>query len=248
MRPFSGLVIPKETMMDITGKKAVVFGGTSGIGLAAAKQLAALGAQVIAVSRHPEKAGDVSERISLRSCDVRDGDALSSLFEELSPFDILVSSATGGERAFGPFLEMDMEGYQKSFDKLWGYANVIRYGTQHMSHDGTIILVSGSPARKAKPGQVSLSSVGAAVETLVRAVAPEIAPRRLNVVSPGSIDTPMVSLEGEEREEFYSKATSGNVIPRAGTADEVAQAILFLIQNDFVTGTTIDVDGGWLIS
>jgi NAD(P)-dependent dehydrogenase (short-subunit alcohol dehydrogenase family) len=235
--------------MDVTGKKAIVFGGTSGIGLATARQLASLGATVVAVSRNPDKAGDdLPTGMSLKKCDVRDRDALAKLFEESAPFEILVSAATGGERSFGPFLEMDMDGYQASFDKLWGYANVVRFGTQHMSDDGTIVLVSGAPARKAKPGQVSLSSVGAAVEAMVRAVAPEIAPRRLNVVSPGSIDTPMVSLQGEDRDALYAKATASNLIPRAGTADEVAQAILFVIQNDFVTGTTVDVDGGWMLA
>lgn len=235
--------------MDVAGKKAIVFGGTSGIGLAAAKQLAGLGATVVAVSRSPEKAGDdLPSNMSLQKCDVRDRAALSQLFEEVTPFDILVSAATGGVRSFGPFLEMDMDGYQASFDKLWGYVNVVRFGAEHLSGNGTIVLVSGAPARKSKPGQVSLSSVGAAVEAMVRAVAPEIAPRRLNVVSPGSIDTPMVTLQGAEREDLYARATANNVIPRAGTADEVAQAILFAIQNDFVTGTTIDVDGGWLIS
>jgi NAD(P)-dependent dehydrogenase (short-subunit alcohol dehydrogenase family) len=235
--------------MDVSGKKAIVFGGTSGIGLAAAKQLAALGATVVAVSREPDKAGDdLAPGMSLRKCDVLDRETLAQLFQECAPFDILVSAATGGERSLGPFLEMDMDGYQASFDKLWGYANVVRFGAEHLSEDGSIVLVSGAPARKAKPGQVSLSSVGAAVEAMVRAVAPEIAPRRLNVVSPGSIDTPMVKLQGAEREALYAKATASNVIPRAGTAGEVAQAILFAIQNDFVTGTTIDVDGGWLIS
>jgi NAD(P)-dependent dehydrogenase (short-subunit alcohol dehydrogenase family) len=235
--------------MNVTGKKAIVFGGTSGIGLAAAKQLASLGASVIAVSRQPEKAGDdLPAGISLKKCDVRDREAISQLFQECAPFDILVSAATGGERSIGPFLEMDMDGYQASFDKLWGYANVVRFGAEHMSEDGTIVLVSGAPARRAKAGQVSLSSVGAAVEAMVRSVAPEIAPRRLNVVSPGSIDTPMVTLQGEERAALYAKSTANNLIPRAGTADEAAQAILFLIQNDFVTGTTIDVDGGWLLS
>jgi NAD(P)-dependent dehydrogenase (short-subunit alcohol dehydrogenase family) len=235
--------------MNVTGKKAIVFGGTSGIGLAAAKQLASLGASVIAVSRQPEKAGDdLPAGISLKKCDVRDREAISQLFQECAPFDILVSAATGGERSIGPFLEMDMDGYQASFDKLWGYANVVRFGAEHMSEDGTIVLVSGAPARRAKAGQVSLSSVGAAVEAMVRSVAPEIAPRRLNVVSPGSIDTPMVTLQGEERAALSAKSTANNLIPRAGTADEAAQAILFLIQNDFVTGTTIDVDGGWLLS
>jgi len=234
--------------MDVKDKKAIVFGGTSGIGLAAAKQLAALGAKVIAISRNPERAGEVPGGIALRKCDVRDRDALKVLFRECAPFEILVSAATGGERAVGPFLEMDMDGYMSSFDKLWGYANIVRFGTEHLSEDGSIVLVSGAPARKTKPGQVAIGSVGGAVEAFVRAVAPEIAPRRLNVVSPGQIDTPMVALQGEEREAFYKKMTANHVIPRAGTADEVAQAIIFLIQNDFVTGTTIDVDGGWLLS
>ncbi len=234
--------------MDVKGKKAIIFGGTSGIGLAAARQLAALGAEVIAVSRNPDKAGHVPAGISLEKCDVLDREALSELFEKYQPFDILVSAATGGSRAIGPFLEMDMDGYQESFSKLWGYANVVRYGVEHMSENGAIVLVSGAPARKCRPGQVALSSVGGAVEALVRAIAREIAPRRINVLSPGMIDTPMVALEGEERTAFYKQVTANNVIPRAGTADETAQGIVFLIQNDFVTGTTVDVDGGWLVS
>ena len=234
--------------MDIAGKKAVVFGGTSGIGLAASKQLAELGANVFAVSRNPERAGDVPSGITLKQCDAIDREATAQLLKECAPIDILISAATGGQRAIGPFLEMDMGGYRGSFDKLWGYANVLRFGAEHVVDDGTIVLVSGAPARKCKPGQVSLSSVGGAVEALVRAVAPEIAPKRLNVVSPGTIDTPMVPLEGEKRRELYANTTAKNLIPRAGKADEVAQAIVFMVQNEFVTGTTIDVDGGWLLS
>ena len=90
--------------------------------------------------------------------------------------------------------------------------------------------------------------VGGAVETLVRAVAPEIAPKRINILAPGTIDTPMVAFKGAERDTYYAKATADNIIPRAGTPEEAAQGILFLIQNDFVTGTTVDVDGGWLLS
>ena len=105
-----------------------------------------------------------------------------------------------------------------------------------------------SAARKTKPGQVAIGSVGGAVEALVRGIAREVAPKRINIVSPGTIDTPMVAAQGEERATFYAKATASNIIPRAGTADEVAQGIIFLIQNDFVTGTTVDVDGGWLLS
>lgn len=234
--------------MDVKGKKAVVFGGTSGIGLATTKQLAAKGAQVVAISRDPSKAGDPPAGVTFKKCDVRDREAMQALFAELAPFDILVSAATGGDRAIGPFMEMDLDGYQASFDKLWGYANVVRYGASHLPDNGSIVLVSGSPARRCKPGQISLSSVGAAVEAMVRALAAELKPRRINVVSPGTIDTPMVPLKGSERENAYENMTKANLIPRAGKPEEVAQGILFVIENDFVTGTTIDVDGGWLLS
>jgi NAD(P)-dependent dehydrogenase (short-subunit alcohol dehydrogenase family) len=108
--------------------------------------------------------------------------------------------------------------------------------------------VSGAPVRRTRPGQIALASVGGAVEAFVRGVAPEIAPRRINVVSPGVINTPMFGPPSPERDATADKRCANHLIPRAGTADEVAQAILFLIQNDFVTGTTVDVDGGWLLS
>ncbi len=234
--------------MNVSGKKALVFGGTSGIGLATARQLAALGAEVIAISRDPSKAGDVPAGVTLVKCDVRDRDAMAALFEQHAPFEILISAATGGDRAIGSFMDMDMDGYQASFDKLWGYANVVRYGAGHLTDDGSIVLVSGSPARKCKPGQVALSSVGGAVEALARALAPELAPKRINVVSPGAIDTGMVTLQGAERDALYTKMTENHLIPRVGTSDEVAEAVVFMVTNDFVTGTTIDVDGGLLLA
>lgn len=234
--------------MDVNGKKAVVFGGTSGIGRATAAMLAQKGAQVTAVSRDPSKAGAMPDGVTVKGCDVRDGAAVDALLKEIGPYDILISSATGGSRAAGPFLSMDMDGYKGSFDKLWGYANVVRYGAHYLNEGGSITLVSGAPARMCKPGQVALSSVGGAVEALARAVAKEIAPaRRINVVSPGTIDTPMFAAL-PNKEEAVKGMVAGNLIERTGTADEVARGILFVVENDFVTGTTVDVDGGWLLS
>lgn len=234
--------------MDLSGKKAVVFGGTSGIGLSTVRMLAEAGVSVVAISRDPSKAGPLPEGVSVESCDVRDGAAVEALLGKLAPFDILVSAATGGGRAVGPFLKMDMEGYKASFDKLWGYANVVRYGADHVTDGGSITLVSGAPARNCRPGQIAISSVGGAVEAFTRAIAREVAPRiRVNVVSPGTIDTPMVAAEGAERDALYTKMTANNLIPRAGTADEVAEGLMFVIANTFVTGTTVDVDGGWLL-
>ncbi|MEM8922076.1 MAG: SDR family oxidoreductase [Actinomycetota bacterium] len=234
--------------MDIARKRALVFGGTSGIGLATTLALAERGASVLAISRNPSKAGELPDTVSMLACDVTDEAAVAALVTQAGPYEILISAATGGERALGPFVEMAMDGYRGSFDKLWGYANVVRHGAHHLTEDGTIVLVSGTPARRAKPGQAALGSVGAAVEQLVRTVAPEIAPKRINVVSPGIIDTPMVPLAGEERAAHYAAVTAGHAIPRAGTPEEVAEAVLFCVTNEFVTGTTIDVDGGWLLS
>lgn len=235
--------------MDVSSKKAVVFGGTSGIGLATTRMLAAEGATVVAISRDPSKAGDLPSGVTVEACDVTDAAAVEALLNKLAPYDILVSAATGGARAVGPFLEMDMDGYKGSFAKLWGYAHVVRFGAKHVTDGGSITLVSGAPARNCRPGQIAISSVGGAVEAMARAVAKEVAPRiRINVVSPGTIDTPMVALQGEERTTAYTNMTKNNLVPRAGTAEEVAEGLMFVIKNDFVTGTTVDVDGGWLIA
>ncbi len=235
--------------MNISGKKAIIFGGTSGIGLSTVKMLFEKGAsKIIAISRNPEKVSEIPDNVELVKLDVLDENGLKTFFDKQGEFDILVNSATGGARALGPFLNMDMEGYRNSFFKLWGYSNVVRYGTENLKNDGCIVLVSGSPARNCRPGYIALSSVGGAVEAFARGIAKEINPKRINVVSPGTIDTPMSPLMGEERKTFYQNATKTNLIPRAGTPEEVAQGIIFAIENDFITGTTIDVDGGWLLS
>ena len=206
------------------------------------------GAHVIALSRNPDKLKNVPKNVTTKKMNVLDRDALEKFFQEVGEYDILVNSATGGARAVGPFLSMDLDGYKASFDKLWGYTNVVRYGTKFLKDNGNIVLVSGSPARKCRPGQIAISSVGGAVEAFARGIAPEIAPKRINIVSPGIIDTPMSPLQGKEREDYYKNTTNNNLIPRAGTPDEVATGIIFAIENEFITGTTIDIDGGWLIS
>lgn len=235
--------------MELKGARAIVLGGTSGIGLAVSRQLAAAGAEVTAGGRSAEnlKAIEEIQGASPRQIDVLDRGALESLFAELAPFDILVSAATGGPRAVGPFLEMDLDGFQASFFKLWGYVNSVRLAAAHMRESGAMTIVSGFPARKCLPGMLAVSTVGGAVEAFARGAAQELAPIRLNVVSPGTIDTPMFAQQGGARGEFMKRATGHLAIPRAGVADEVADAILLTLRNDYMTGATIDVDGGALL-
>lgn len=234
-------------MSNLNNKKAIVFGGTSGIGLEIAKLLHAAGAEVVAVSRRGAL-GEGNEGMTIETADVLDREALESLFSKHHGFDFLVNAATGGARAIGPFLEMDLDGFQDSFAKLWGYANTVRLGTPHMSNTGAIVLISGYPARKWRPGVLAIGTVGNAVEGFIKLAANEIAPVRINGVSPGLIDTPMFPHEGQVREDYFNDTTKNNLIPRAGKPQEVASAALFLLENQFVTGTIVDVDGGAIVT
>ena len=234
-------------MSNLAGKKALVFGGTSGIGLEISRLLVAADCEVVTVSRRG-KLEDESLDIGCESADVLDRDALEDIFSKHSGFDYLVNAATGGSRAVGPFLEMDLDGFQGSFAKLWGYVNTVRLGTPHMSKDGAIVLVSGYPARKWRPGVLAIGTVGNAVEGFIRMAANEIAPVRINGVCPGLIDTPMFAQEGADRQHYFDETTKGNLIPRAGKPEEVASAAIFLLENQFVTGTIVDVDGGAIVT
>jgi len=154
-------------MSNLNHKKAIVFGGTSGIGLEIAKLLLEAGAEVVAVSRRGAL-GEGNEGMIIETVDVLDREALETLFSKHHGFDFLVNAATGGARAIGPFLDMDLDGFQGSFAKLWGYVNTVRLGTPHMARDGAIVLLSGYPARKWRPGVLAIGTVGNAVEGFIK--------------------------------------------------------------------------------
>jgi NAD(P)-dependent dehydrogenase (short-subunit alcohol dehydrogenase family) len=237
---------------SLAGKKVVVIGGTAGIGLAAAHAAAQLGAQVWAAGRteaNIEKARQTDrDKIEFARVDTHDVSALTALFEQAGSIDHLVSAAIGGERTLKPFLDQTEPQFRAAFDKLWGYAKVVRTAAPFMAKNSSITLVSGSPARKIRLAQSALSCVGASVENLVRCLAVELAPIRVNVVSPGTVSTNMFDWMGADRESKLQAMTASHLIKRAGTPDEVAAGILFVMQNSFVTGTTVDVDGGRILA
>ncbi|MEL7187629.1 MAG: SDR family oxidoreductase, partial [Pseudomonadota bacterium] len=183
------------TTNKLAGKNIVIIGGTAGIGLATAIAAAELGAKVWAAGRsqaHIDKAIAASDgKFEVRQADTHDVAGLEAIFSEVGSIDHLVSAAVGGERTLKPFLQQTDDQFKAAYGKLWGYANVVRTGAPFLAADASITLVSGSPARKIAAGQSALSCVGASVENLVRCLAVEMAPIRVNVVSPGTVATAM---------------------------------------------------------
>ncbi|MEX1197605.1 MAG: SDR family oxidoreductase [Pseudohongiellaceae bacterium] len=237
--------------LPLKGKQVVVIGGTSGIGLATALAASQAGARVWAGGRsqaHREKAREVlGDEVELVTVDTHDDAGLQALFGSVGRIDHLVSAATGGSRTLKPLIEQTEEQFQAAFGKLWGYAKVARLGAQHVPEDGSITFVSGAPARKYRPTMGALSCVGGAVENMVRCLALELAPVRVNVVSPGIIDTALFDWMGDEKPQRVAEMTSRQLVPRIGRPEEVAGALLYLMQNGYATGTTVDVDGGQLL-
>jgi len=236
----------------LEGKHVVVIGGTSGIGLATAMAAAAQGAQVWAGGRSQEnldkaKARATGGNIQFVQVDTHDDKGLTALFRDVGTIDCLISAATGGSRTLAPLVEQSEEQFQAAFGKLWGYAKVARLGAEYVADDGSITFVSGAPARKYRPNMGALSCVGGAVENMVRCLALELAPKRVNVVSPGIIDTALFDWMGDEKQERVAQMTKGQLISRIGQPEEVAAAIIYVMQNGYATGTTVDVDGGQLL-
>ena len=237
-------------MKKLDNQNVVIIGGTSGIGLATAVLAQKAGANVWAASRSEEKVAACSKAnagIQFMQVDTHDTAGLKSLFENAGTIDHIVGAATGANRTMAPFMEQTDEQFREAFNKFWGYTHVARQGVPFMSENGSLTFISGTPARKCNPGMSSVSCTGSAVEGLTRALALELAPKRVNAVAPGIIDTAMFDRFGDNKPAIFENMSKNILLGRVGRASEVAEAILLLMTNPYVTGTTIDVDGGALL-
>lgn len=237
-------------MGKLDNQRVVVIGATSGIGFAAATAARDEGARVWGASRTAEKverAAGQAPGIEFSQLDIHDAAALEALFRHVGTVDHVIAAATGADRTMAPFIEQTDEQFREAFNKFWGYCNVVRQSVPHLAPDGSITLVSGIPARKCNPGMSSISCTGAAVEALTRALALELTPRRVNVIAPGIIDTAMFDRFGARKPAALEQMGKNVPLGRVGRADEVAAAILAAMTNTYMTGTTIDVDGGSLL-
>jgi NAD(P)-dependent dehydrogenase (short-subunit alcohol dehydrogenase family) len=229
--------------------RVVVFGGSSGIGFAAAQRFIARGSSVIIAGRSEAKlAGAVArlgKGVGYAVCDARDQAAVRTFFEGRHPIDHLVLSLSGGAGA-GPFATLDLDALRGGFDaKFWAVANVLQASLPNLAPAASITLVSAISARAARAGTAGLAAINGAIDAMVGPLASELAPRRINVVSPGIVATPWWDRFPEhERDAIFAKEARTLPVRRVGKADDVAAVIVMLAENGFMTGTVIECAGG----
>ena len=227
--------------------RAVIMGGTSGIGLATAEQLTSANIDVTVTGRDPAKLAGLEGRFAgLERLDGTDRDAVAAFFKQTGPFEHLVLAFSPGPVGLGPIREISLDDFETAFAaKLFGYVQSIREAEVTES----ITMISAASARAALPGTVTLAAVNGAIERMVSPLAAELAPVRVNAVSPGIIDTAWWSFLPEDQRQAQFTAAAGSVpAGRIGTAADVAGAVAYLIGASLVTATILPVDGGFTVA
>ncbi|MFC1579514.1 SDR family oxidoreductase [Thermodesulfobacteriota bacterium] len=235
--------------MSLKEKKAVVIGGSSGIGMAISKTLLDEGSHLVIASRSSEKLKKAKHALGgdteVHQVDVTREDDVRQCFEEIGPFDHLVCTAVAGANA--PFLEMDTAVAKAVFEtKFWGQYYAAKYGAHHITQGGSITLFSGVAAKRPVDGLSALAAANGAIEALCRSLAVELGPIRVNAVSPAVIDTPQYSrMPDDKRKKYLEQYGSRLPVKRLGAPEDVAQTVLHLISNGYTTGTLAEVNGGY---
>lgn len=234
---------------SLHGQRALVIGGSSGIGLACALALADAGAEVRVASRSADKLAaaraDSGDRLATAVLDGSDEAQVRDFFAAQPPFHHLVLCANAGG-AIGRFETLETSALRSYFDnKLWVYLAVLRHAAQRQVAGGSITLVNGGASRFGVPGMGALAVVNGGLDALIRPLAIERAPTRVNAVAPGLIATPYWGrMDPQARQRMYDSGAAGVPAGRVGQAADVASTVVFLAGNSFITGQVIDVDGG----
>jgi NAD(P)-dependent dehydrogenase (short-subunit alcohol dehydrogenase family) len=232
---------------SLTGQRVLVIGRGSGIARAVALAARDAGARVIAAGRDQEKlaaayAGEPG--IEAETVDVTDEESIAALGKRLGTVDQVVSTASA--RARGRVADLDRDALRLSFDtKVLGPLMLAKHLAPRMGESGSFVLFSGVAATKITVGTLGVAITNAAADTLARSLALELAPIRVNAISPGVIDSGAWDALGEQgKADYFAHMRSVNPARRIGTTDDVAQTVLFALTSTFLTGQTLHIDGG----
>jgi NAD(P)-dependent dehydrogenase (short-subunit alcohol dehydrogenase family) len=233
----------------LDGARFLVVGGSSGIGLATAEAAVEARASVTIASRSKAKLGTALARLgdSARAAvlDTEDYVAIEHFFATEGAWDHVVVSAA--QTASGPVRTLPLADAKAAMEsKFWGSYRVAR--AAKINEGGSLTFVSGFLSVRPSATSVLQGAINAALEALARGLALELAPIRVNAVSPGLIATPLWSgMADEKRDAMFASAAQRLPARRVGKAGDIANAVLFLVQTSFATGSTVRVDGGGAI-
>jgi NAD(P)-dependent dehydrogenase (short-subunit alcohol dehydrogenase family) len=236
-------------MFSFSNQDVLVVGGSSGIGLATAKAFAAAGARVTIASRSAERLdaarSEIGHDAQAEVLDTGDAAAVEAFLATRTWNHVVVSAA---KTPSGPVRQLSLEDAHKAMEsKFWGAYRVAR--SAKIVDGGSLTLVSGFLSVRPSATSVLQGAINAALESLVRGMALEFSPVRVNAVSPGMIRTPLWSgMEAEKREAMFKAVAEKLPARRAGEPEDIANAILYAAATPFTTGSTIVVDGGGSIA
>lgn len=221
------------------------------MGLALAAALVAEGAEVIIASRSAERLADAERTVpegpgTVRSivADITSETDIERLFSEVGPIDHVVTTAVDVEGVYQPIASFDLELARKTLDaKLIGPALLAKHA--RIVPGGSLTFTSGIAAYRPAPGSSIVAAANGALESLAYALAIELGPTRVNVVSPGWIDTPIWdTIAGDAKTERHQQLAARLPVGRIGQPAEIAKAMLAVMHNQFITGTVLHADGG----
>jgi NAD(P)-dependent dehydrogenase (short-subunit alcohol dehydrogenase family) len=232
----------------LNDKKVLVVGRGSGIARAITEAARAAGATVTVAGREREELAQAYEEdpgVSAESVDLTDDDSIAALAERVGAVDHVVSTASA--RARGLIGDLDRDAVRRSFDtKVIGPLMLARaFRDDQIADGGSILVFSGVAAFDIEPGTLAVAITNGAADTLTRSLAVELAPIRVNAISPGVIDTGAWDALGEDgKARLFADKRERNPAGRIGTAEDVAEAAMLALTNTFMTGLTLHVDGG----
>ena len=234
--------------MSLQGKKVVIVGGSSGIGYATAAMAKAQGAEVVIASRAGARLDAAAKALGVRAipADVTGDEAVENLFRQTGAVDHV--AVTAAQLKAGPFKTQPIAEAKATMEgKFWGSWRVARFA--EFRPGGSLTIVSGFLSIRPRPNSAIVGAANGALEALARSLAIDIAPVRVNAVSPGIIDTPIrAAMPEDARKAMLDKIAAGLPVGRVGLADDIALQILAFMQNGFATGSIVYIDGGGTIA
>ncbi|MGW2933003.1 SDR family oxidoreductase [Streptomyces sp. NPDC001156] len=229
-----------------------MIGGTSGIGLAVAEGAAREGAEVVVASRRQQSVDAALQRLPQgatgRLLDASDEDAVRDFFQGIGVFDHLVYTA-GESLLLESLADSELARAKRFLDtRLWGAYTAVKHGVSFIRKGGSVVLTTGTAGRRPLPGSTVGASLCGAMESLTRALALELAPIRVNAVSPGVVRTDVWrELPQDEQSGLFESSAASLPVGRVGEPADIAEAYLYLMRGGYSTGSVVVVDGGGVL-